>query len=42
MTSLSCKLKQVPVHTCVVRLGAITDWWHNWPVANTLACMWSC
>ena len=27
---------------CVAWLGAVADWWSSWPVANTLACLWSC
>ena len=26
----------------VVQLGAVADWWCNWPMANTLACLCSC
>jgi len=27
---------------CVVRLGAVVDWWRSWAMANTLACLCSC
>jgi len=27
---------------CVARLGAVADWWRSWPMANTLAWLWSC
>jgi len=27
---------------CVVQLGAVTDWWCSWPMANMLACLCSC
>jgi len=26
----------------VTRLGSVTDWWHSWPTANTLACLCLC
>jgi len=28
--------------SCVARLGAVTDWLHSWPMANTLVCLCSC
>jgi len=29
-------------YTCLAWLGAAADWWRSWPMANTLACMYSC
>jgi len=26
---------------CVARLGAVANWWHSWPMANTLQCLCS-
>jgi len=27
---------------CVMRLGAVADWWLSWPVANMLVCLCAC
>jgi len=39
--SMSCEPATAST-ACVMRLGAVADWWESWPMANALACLCLC
>jgi len=42
MTSVSRSWYWWAATASAARLGAVADWWHSSPMANTLACLCSC